>query len=58
MNFGIGIVELYFQLEVCQKPSYESSSSQLRESGYVLLRPTRGSGFVVPTYWYSKTSQN
>jgi hypothetical protein len=55
MNFGIGIVELYFQLEVCQKPSYGSSSSQLRESRYVLSCPARGSEFVIPTYWYLKT---
>jgi hypothetical protein len=55
MNFGIGIVESYFQLEVCWKPNYGSSSSQLRESGYVLSCPVRGSEFVIPTYRYSKT---
>jgi hypothetical protein len=55
MNFGIGIMELYSELEVCQKPNYGSSLSQLRELGYVLFCPERGSGFVVPMYWYSKT---
>jgi len=50
-----GIVELYFQLNDAGKPSYGSSSSQLRESGYVLLCPARASGFVIPAYWYSKT---
>jgi hypothetical protein len=52
MNFEIGILELYFQNP---KPSYGSSSSQLREWGYVLSYPAMGSEFVIPMYWYLKT---
>jgi len=40
------------------KLTYESSSPQGREWGYVLLRPGMGWGFEIPTYWCSNNYWN